>query len=213
MWLCTQHLVAPAPPHAHTPHTQVAAQLGLTDVSAEFAALATRLHASLDALFWDAQAGAYADFYVVDAEEDAPSAKTTTADSSASASPASASGEQPTSSNAAASEPGTATATAASTTDSGATASAPVSAASASSPLPVKRFVRHAGYVALFPLLLRLVHASDSTRLHALLGTCVLRDDVLASRVQLRNRLNHQLFHHTHKHNKPFRVSVSRKHD
>ncbi len=168
----------------------MAAQLGHTDAAAEFTALATRLHASLDALFWDAQTGAYADFYVAD-EEEVPQTKTTTAESTASAPAASASGgEQKASSNAAASETttatgtatGTASATATATSTTGSAASAPIS--SVSSPLPVKRFVRHAGYVALFPLLLRLVRASDSTRLHALLGT-LIRWRAIIARVQI----------------------------
>lgn len=136
----------------------MAAQLGHVDVVAEFAALAARLHASLDALFWDAQTGAYADFYVAD--DKAAQTESTAASSSASVSAlasTSASDKQQASPNAVASESTTA-------------ASAPVSSASAQS-APAKHFVRHAGYVALFPLLLRLVRASDSTRLHALLGT------------------------------------------
>jgi hypothetical protein len=142
--------------HTHTHPPQVAAQLGRADVAVEFAALATRMHASLDALYWDAQTGAYADFYVAD--NDAIKAEPAAAAAAASAS-------APASSKPQASE----STTGATTTTTGAGSSAPVSSASSSS--PSKHFVRHAGYVALFPLLLRLVRASDSTRLHALLGT------------------------------------------
>jgi hypothetical protein len=150
---------------AHTPSPQVAAQLGHADVAAEFTALATRMHASLDALFWDAQTGAYADFYVADeAIKAEPAATSASASASASA---------PASSKPQASE-STAGATA---TATGAGSSAPVSSSSSPAPAPVKHFVRHAGYVALFPLLLRLVHTSDSARLHALLGTRRPQDD------------------------------------
>jgi hypothetical protein len=154
--------------YSHTlrtqPSPQVAAQLGHADVAAEFTALAARMHASLDALFWDAQTGAYADFYLAD--DDTTKTEPAAASSSSSAS-ASASASTSASSKQQASE-STAGATA---TTTGAPVSSATSPASSSSPAPVKHFVRHAGYVALFPLLLRLVHASDSTRLHALLGT------------------------------------------